>query len=173
MRGKPAVDPGVLLKFADLATNMLQSWDKLSDEMKENFHSNMKYATSIIGEFASQATQMHVNIISNSPFMQVQGSTGYCGLCAVNNAMQGKKLLTIKDLDQIADRLWLQHFDNEYGCTLTDEVQAMRSIDGYYSIDVLGEGARLWIYFGLPRWTHFQGSTMHDMVKSKYCNHHC
>ena len=67
--------------------------------------------------------------------MQTQGSTVWCGLCALNNAA-GSQQFTVGYLDDIADKLWLDVF-NEVGNSPLDYYEPMRSVDGNYNIEVL------------------------------------
>ena len=67
--------------------------------------------------------------------MQVQGTTAWCGLCALNNAA-GSEVFDVKMLDTLADEAWLNIFD-EIGSSMLDVYAPMRSIDGNYSIEVL------------------------------------
>ena len=42
-------------------------------------------------------------------FLQVQGDTALCGLCALNNGDQEEKI-DINMLNSIADQLWISHY---------------------------------------------------------------
>ena len=60
--------------------------------------------------------------------------------CVINNAVQSSKM-TIAQMDTIADDLWLRQIET-IGLELSEVVQKTRSVDGFYSIQVLEEAAR-------------------------------
>ena len=60
-----------------------------------------------------------------------------CGLCAINNAYSNEKL-TVDQLDNIADDLWLRQIE-QFSLDLTDELQIQRDVNGFYSFEVLRE----------------------------------
>ena len=115
----------------------LQCWNNVSNEEKRNLHQNVKYIHDIIGNHASQSIQKQVSSVSSQPWMQYQGCSAYCGLCALNNAYRQERF-TVEMLDNIADNLWLRQIEH-LGMSLTSEVQCLRDISGYYSIEVLME----------------------------------
>ena len=43
--------------------------------------------------------------------MQLQGETNYCGECAFNNLV-GKESVSVNEMNNIADDMWLQQFEN-------------------------------------------------------------
>ena len=99
----------------------------------------MRYAITVLGKHGQPLTQNQVTTVSHTPFMQAQGCSGYCGLCAPNNAMQ-RPALTVQGLDNVADDLWLEQLQN-MNLEFISDLQQMRSLDGFYSIDVLCKGA--------------------------------
>ena len=117
----------------------LQCWNDVSNEEKENLHKNAKYIHDIIGNHASQSIQKQVSSVSSQPWMQYQGCSAYCGLCALNNAYREDRF-TVEMLDNIADDLWLRQIE-QLGMSLTSEFQSLRDISGHYSIEVLRESA--------------------------------
>ena len=66
--------------------------------------------------------------------MQSQGQSNYC---AINNAYSNAKL-TVEQLDNIADDLWLWQVE-QFSLDLTDELQIQRDVNGFYSFEVLRE----------------------------------
>ena len=56
---------------------------------------------------------------------------------AINNAYSNEKL-TVEQLDNIADDLWLRQIE-QFSLDLTDELQIERDVNGVYSFEVLRE----------------------------------
>ena len=121
--------------LAVTAMDGLTTWSKLSNSDKANLIHNIHYAATIIGKHASQSVLHNIRVVKGPPFMQTQGSTAWCGLCALNNAA-GSQQFTVGYLDDIADKLWLDVFD-EVGNSPLYYYEPMRSVDGNYNIEVL------------------------------------
>ena len=113
----------------------------LSDAEQRNFIKNIKYATSVL--FASATDDRHLQLKTvRTPYglFQQQGTSNYCGLCSINNSIcitEKGPLVIIEEMDDIADRLWLQMVDNPaYGLTSVT-LKPMRDREGFYSFEVL------------------------------------
>ena len=91
----------------------------------------------VVGVHADSIIQSQVHISHHKPWMQSQGQSNYCGLCAINNAYSNEKL-TVDQLDNIADDLWLRQIE-QFSLYLTDELQIQRDVNGFYSFEVLRE----------------------------------
>ena len=91
----------------------------------------------VLGIHADSTIQSPVHISHHNPWMQSQGKSNYCGLCAINNAYSDEKL-TVEQLDNIADDLWLRQLE-QFSLDLTDELQIQRDVNGFYSFEVLRE----------------------------------
>ena len=122
----------------------IDTWDNLEDNEKRSLFENVTYIKNVIGSKPSHASQNQATIVSDKPFMQSQGFSGYCGLCALNNALQYSNL-SITQMDDIADDLWLKQVES-IGLSLCDDIQQTRSVSGYYSIQVLQHAARMFGY---------------------------
>ena len=85
-----------------------ERWNILTDTEKNAMNDNMQYAYHL----PSSGTYVHKNMetfYENSIFLQVQGDTALCGLCALNNGDQEEKI-DINMLNSIADQLWISHY---------------------------------------------------------------
>ena len=116
-----------------------QNRNKLSPVERRNFDKNVNYAYSILFGSVSNYRLMQVkklNTVYGPHF--VQGETNYCGYCCVSNALSefSQELVTIEEMDTIADKLWLQMVNNPSLGLLT-ELEPMRDIEGFYSVEVL------------------------------------
>ena len=111
-------------------------YSNLSKEQKSNLRQNLDYIRDVLGKISKGSNFLTQCVPSKceSFYMQRQGSSTLCGLCAVNNLL-GKEEFVSSDLDKIADVLWFNQICN--GLSLTDEIQSTRSDDGYYCIEVL------------------------------------
>ena len=67
-------------------TQYLTSWKQLTVQSKQNLHSNVRYMVQVLGVHADSTIQSQVHISHHKPWMQSQGQSNYCGLCAINNA---------------------------------------------------------------------------------------
>ena len=71
------------------------------------------------------------------PFMQIQGQSHHCGVCAINNLL-GQKLFTVNRVNNAADDIWLRQFE-DLGLNVTDDIQAHRDVNGFHSVDSITE----------------------------------
>ena len=118
-------------------TQYLTSWKQLTVQSKQNLHSNVRYMAQVLGVHADSTIQSQVHISHHKPWMQSQGQSNYCRLCAINNAYSDEKL-TVEQLENIADELWLCQIE-QFSLDLTDELQIQRDVNGFYSFEVLRE----------------------------------
>ena len=91
----------------------------------------------MLGVHADSTIQSQVHISHHKPWMQSQGQSNYCRLCAINNVYSDEKL-TVEQLDNIADEFWLCQIE-QFSLDLTDELQIQRDVNGFYSFEVLRE----------------------------------
>ena len=66
------------------------------------------------------------------PFMQLQGLSNHCGVCAINN-VAGQE---VTNVPEAADELWLKQFEKT-GCLVTDDIQRHRDSNGFHSLKTL------------------------------------
>ena len=118
-------------------TQYLTSWKQLTIQSKQNLYCNVRYMAQVLGVHADSIIQSQVHISHHKPWMQSQGQSNYCGLCAINSAYSNEKL-TVDQLDNIADELWLRQIE-QFSLDLTDELQIQRDVNGVYSFEVLRE----------------------------------
>ena len=117
--------------------DQLEMWTQLSPDERKNFHNNMKYISKVLGCHASTKLKAQVRSAGTIPWMERQGRSNYCALCAINN-VYGSKRFSIEQLDYIADDLWLRQFE-QCGMTITEELQAQRDTAGFYALQVMQE----------------------------------
>ena len=101
----------------------LTEWSNLTPNERGNFYCNVKYATSVINR---QASVKQVRLAGTVPFMQLQGYSNYCGVCALNNLM-GKEVISVERMNNIADDLWLRQFE-QLELSLTERLQCHRTL---------------------------------------------
>ena len=85
-------------KLSKLILQWLSEWANLTADQQENLCINVRYATTI-NRLASAA---QVKCAGTLPFMQMQGCSNYCGVCAFNNLM-GEEIMTVQSFNNIAD----------------------------------------------------------------------
>ena len=124
-----------VLALSAKISSALEIWDDLYDVEKCSLYENVAYVNKIIGVTPSATVVNQLAVTSERPFMQFQGCSSYCGVSAINNALQ-HCATTVEKLDDIADNQWLLQLE-EVGLTICDDLQKMRDIDGNYSVDVL------------------------------------
>ena len=124
-----------VLALTAMMFSALEVWDDLYDVEKCSLYENAAYVTKIVGVSPSTTVKNQLAVTSKRPFMQFQGCSAYCGVCAINNALQSCAT-TVEKLNYIADSKWLLQIE-EVGLTICDDLQKMRDIDGNYSIDVM------------------------------------
>ena len=117
------------------ARESLQLWPQLSSSEKTNLSTNIRYAACVIGHQVPKNVQNHLHILNSPIWMQSQGQSNLCGLCALNN-LYGKTVSCTYQLDDIADEMWLRQF-SDIGLKITDRVQPLRSTVGDYAFHVL------------------------------------
>ena len=120
-------------------SSAIEIWDDLYDVEKISLHENVAYIIKVIGVAPSAAVVNQLTIARERPFMQYQGSSSYCGVSAVNNALQCRAT-TVEKFNDIADNLWLVQIE-QVELTIYDDLQKMRDIDGNYSVDVLKQAS--------------------------------
>ena len=128
--------PERVLALSATISSALEIWNDLYDVEKCSLHENVAYVTKIIGVKPSATVLNQLAVTSESPFMQFQGCSSYCGVSAINNALQ-RCAMTVEKLDHIADNQWLLQIEEVGLITICDDLQKMRDIDGNYSVDVL------------------------------------
>ena len=84
----------------------LKIWTTLTRDQQMNFHKNTRYIIQVINQCIHR--DRGIKAAGTLPFMQLQGETTYCGVCAFNNLV-GKESISVND---IADDMWLQQFEN-------------------------------------------------------------
>ena len=113
----------------------------LTDVERDSLNRNDRYAREILFNEVDEVRRLQVkNIATRYGIFQSQGSTNYCGLCAVNNAIGMPTLssfpIGITEMDNVADRLWLRMATDPHHGLLVP-VEAMRDKEGFYSVEVL------------------------------------
>ena len=86
------------------------------------------------------ATPERIAQVSSTVFGTIQyhcqGSSNYCGLCAVNNALKLSPYIKVHELDCIADEMFVMLVTNP-SIGITTDIQPFRDIEGFYNMDVL------------------------------------
>ena len=121
----------------------LEKWQELSATSQKHLYTNVMYIDKVLNRHS--LCRQEVRLVGSLPFMQIQGRSNYCGLCAINNAF-GEEKMTIERMNYIADDLWLRQFEQLHQ-SLTDSIQHHRDINGFYSFHVLEEVAHSYGYF--------------------------
>ena len=124
-------------RMQELQTKILQplhGWSNLTSEERNSFYGNVRYALTIINR---RLPSNQVKLAGTVPFMQLQGASNYCGLCALNNLL-GKEVVTIEQMNNIADDLWLRQLE-QCEQSLTHTLQCHRDINGFYSFHTIEE----------------------------------
>ena len=110
-----------------------EQWEMLTDTQKNDINGNILYVSDVVCS-RNQATVID-QISDEGVFMQVQGRTALCGLCALNNAYQ-IDLFDVQSLNNIADTLWTRHY-SELHMPISELYTPLRDAEGWYSIEVL------------------------------------
>lgn len=111
----------------------------LSVDERRNADKNIAYANNVIfGSISSQRLQQVKQIETAYGTHYLQGQTNYCGYCCVANSFvhATQDTTSVKEMDTIADRLWMQMLKNP-SLGLTAELEPMRDREGFYSVEVL------------------------------------
>lgn len=119
---------------------ILNNWQLLSNDQRINLHNNTRYIIEVINRHSATSVQT-IRHAGTLPFMQLQGQSHYCGMCAINNLV-GKEMITCNEIDNIADDIWLKQSE-VCGLSPTDEFQSHRSSLGDHSLDTITEVARI------------------------------
>ena len=69
----------------------LKVWSTLTTEQQMNLHKNTRYMMEVINQYTLR--DRGIKLAGTLPFMQLQGGTHLCGLCAFNNLV-GKETVT-------------------------------------------------------------------------------
>ena len=109
-------------------------WGTLSQVERNNVTCNLNYIVMMMSNIGLESKSSLRNAKS-AIFMQIQGSTALCGLCALNNAYQVNVFDNVM-LNQLADELWIKHY-TELEMPMTEKYTPLRDENGYYSIEVL------------------------------------
>ena len=107
-------------------------WNTLTDSEKENFYKNTKC---IVNTIIVHKQTDDVKRVSSLAFMQHQGNSHYCSVCAFNNLV-GKEATTPHEMNHVGDDLWLRNFD-DLQQSVRDGVQPHRDPNGFHSIDTM------------------------------------
>ena len=101
---------------------------------RENINKNRKYLSDVLFSSVSVERLNQVQQIDTAygPHC-LQGQTNYCGYCCMANSFVNT---SIKEMDILADRLWLQMADNP-SLGLRADLEPMRDIEGFYSVEVI------------------------------------
>lgn len=110
------------------------------EEERRHIAVNLRYANNVLFETGEIDRQKQVRLL-NSVYgkFQTQGSSNYCGLCCVNNAIgipDTGPLVTVQCMDQVADKLWMEMGVNP-SLGFRIPLEPMRDREGFYSIEVI------------------------------------
>ena len=106
----------------------------LTDVERKNITSNVTYIAMVISKVGHKGNASLSNAKSEI-FMQIQGSSALCGLCALNNAYQANVFDNAK-LNELGDELWIMHYTQMH-MPITEQYTLLRDANGWYSIEVL------------------------------------
>ena len=95
-------------KIVNQIGKCVSQWNTLDDDNKENLYLNTRY---IIDTISIHKQTDAIKQVSSMPFMQNEGASHYCSVCALNNLV-GKEITTAHEMNDVADNLWLNHFDH-------------------------------------------------------------
>ena len=137
-------EPGVST-FAAEMEETLNKWDQMKKDERSLLTSNVTYMYNIICADEQHLLQFQVSF-HEGIFFQAQVANAGCGLCTLNNIFQ-KELFTYEQLNEIADKLWIQQI-LVLNMSPLQPLTPMRSNSGDYNITVLeaaclGEGKEL------------------------------
>ena len=107
-------------------------WHTHTHEEKCNLYLNARYIIQTINVHASAD---RVKQVGTLPFMQLQGLSNHCGVCAFNN-VAGQEVTNVPEMNEAADELWLEQFE-KIGCLVTDDIQRHRDSNGFHSFETL------------------------------------
>ena len=117
--------------------NIFQQKMNLNTQEQETVLRNLTIVNRIIGISAApeRIAQVSCTVFGTIQF-HCQGSSNYCGLCAVNNALQLSPYIEVHELDCIADEMFVMLVTNP-SIDITTDIQPFRDIEGFYNMDVL------------------------------------
>ena len=104
----------------------------MTDDEKKNLYCNTRY---IIDTTAVHKQMDDVMVVWSVPFMQTQGLSHYCSVSAFNNLV-GKEVTTAREMNDVADVLWLRNFE-DLQLSVTADVQRHRDANGFHSIETM------------------------------------
>ena len=133
-------------KLRNNVRESLRKWQSLPEQQKHHVYKNTKYIVNVINKQSSSDSS--VKEVGTLPFMQVQGHSNHCGVCALNNLV-GRKFFTVQAVNKAADDVWLRQFEH-IGLNITDDIQDHRDVNGFHSLDSITEVAQLHGYHLQP-----------------------
>ncbi|VDH89418.1 Hypothetical predicted protein [Mytilus galloprovincialis] len=125
----------MLLTSEEKIRELTNIWDNLSVKESRAVSLNMDYVTNVLFKCPSERRlSEEASFIVAGSFIQWQGNTTYCVLCAVNNGLgstaDGIFPVLIADMDYITDALWLNMARDPF------LKPALRDREGFYSGEV-------------------------------------
>ena len=121
--------------ICDDALHILQkNWKSLTSSQRNSINSNVMYIARVICTNCSSMPTV-LCAVGSEVFMQNQGNTALCGLCALNNAYQAE-VFDVVSLNRAADELWIKQ-STDLHLPITESYTPMRDARGWYSIEVL------------------------------------
>jgi len=121
-----------LCKTTQILVN--EKWKTLTEVEKKNVTSNITYIAMVMSKVRCEGNASLSNAKSDI-FMQVQGNSALCGLCALNNAYQAN-IFDDAMLNELGDGLWIMH-NTQMHMPITEQYTPLRDANGWYSIEVL------------------------------------
>ncbi|CAG2238753.1 unnamed protein product [Mytilus edulis] len=125
----------------DIASAIISSESAMSAEESVAFLYNLRYANSVLYRQANYQRQIEIKT-HMSPFglFQSQGTSNYCGLCAINNIMgpaeNGSFPVSVHEMDNTADLMWINMIDNP-ALGILERAEPLRDREGFYSYEVI------------------------------------
>ena len=130
---------GEVIYLLSLCNSIDQDQNNLNVNELQNMNKNIKYIKDVLfGSVSLQRLNQVSQIESVYGPHHVQGHTNYCGFCSLANAFANitPESTSIKEMDTMADKLWLQMIINP-SLGFLAELEPMRDQEGFYSIEVL------------------------------------
>ena len=94
--------------MAKQADDIFQQKMNLNTQEQETVFKNLNIVEKIIGISAAPERIAHVSCtMFGTRQFHCQGSSNYCGLCAVNNFLQLSPYIEVHELDSIADEMFV------------------------------------------------------------------
>ena len=121
--------------ICDDALHILQkNWKSLTSSQRNSIKFNVMYIARVICTNCSSMPTV-LCAVGSEVFMQNQGNTALCGLCALNNAYQAE-VFDVVSLNRAADELWIKQ-STDLHLPKTESYTPLRDARGWYSIEVL------------------------------------